>query len=583
MIVGKPHRGVSIMNKYARFALTRSAFPLTLAISGLLTGDAWAQTTHLLPAQATRPFTGAPMSATRTLDYEPAENSPDPVAAHAEQKFFRDSEGRTRYEIKYPNQLPTVDILDFVAHVHYHWTIGDNIVTRTPIKDSTSPSNTLPGLPENPPLIEGVPTRYNRTVRGADGETPEVIESWYSPDLHMTMVSIDDKPATGKTTVRFQHVSRAEPDAALFHVPAGMTMQDPNHQPPPPLMGLSMGNGSASSSAAASPSTPPLAYMSDPKFQTALAQAKNGRQTNEERLDNWKHASKVAHEQCVECLHQIVILQMDTGAYKDAVKSAQQLEALSKDPRETVFAQSEQGMALMRYNFGQPKPEQVKQAETEFSNVLTKAPRLHDIVFQEGRALAMLGRDADAKAMFERYVDMVPASDKLRLRAERFSDDPHLATLQMAPPFRMVTSEGEELQLDNMNGKVVLLDFWATWCGPCKESLPEIARIAKDYANDPMLVVISVSQDADAGAWKAFVQKNNMTWPQYRDANNALGNAYGVTAIPHFFSIDPNGVLKTEQVGSNADVRAVVDGLVKKAHKAEAAKAKASDKAAGGQ
>jgi thiol-disulfide isomerase/thioredoxin len=319
--------------------------------------------------------------------------------------------------------------------------------------------------------------------------------------------------------------------------------------------------------------------MSDPKFQTALAQAQTRRQTNEERLDNWKHANKVAHEQCVECLHQIVILQMETGAYKDAVKSAQQLEALSTEPRETVFAQSEQGMALMRYNFGQPKPEQVKQAETEFSSALAKAPHLHEVVFQEGRALAMLGRDAEAKAMFERYVDMVPASDKLRLRAERFSDDPHLATLQMAPPFRMVTSDGEELQLDNMNGKVVLLDFWATWCGPCKETLPEIARIAKDYANDPMLVVISVSQDADPGAWKAFVQKNNMTWPQYRDANNALGNAYGVTAIPHFFSIDPNGILKTEQVGSNADVRVVVDSLVKKAHKAEAAKAKANDKA----
>jgi thiol-disulfide isomerase/thioredoxin len=151
----------------------------------------------------------------------------------------------------------------------------------------------------------------------------------------------------------------------------------------------------------------------------------------------------------------------------------------------------------------------------------------------------------------------------------------------MAPPFRMVTSAGEELQLDDMNGKVVLLDFWATWCGPCKESLPEIAHIAKDYANDPMLVVISVSQDRDEGLWKAFVQKNNMSWPQYRDANNALSSAYGVASIPHFFTIDTNGILKTEQVGSNANVRIIVSDLLKKAHKAEAKKAKASDKGSG--
>jgi|GEM_PF-619686 len=560
------------MNNSARIVLRRSVFTLFLAAPGLL-----AQTTHVLPLHFGWPVTGAPVSATRTLDYQPAENSPDPVAVHAEEKFFRDAQGRTRSEIKYPNQLPTIDIVDLVARIHYHWTIGDNVVTRRNIKDpSTPPQSTLPvELPENAPLIEGVATRYTRTVRGADGETPEIIESWYSPDLHMAMLTIDDKPSTGKTTYRFQHVSRAEPDAALFQVPAGLTIQDRNHPPPPVALAAS----APAPSVPASPSPAPPAYMSDPKFQTALAQAKNGRQTNDDRLDNWKHANKVTHEQCVECLHQIVILQMETGAYKDAVKSAQQLEALSKDQQEILFAQSEQGMALMRYNFGQPKPEQVKQAEAAFSSVLAQAPRVHDVVFAEGRALAMLGRDADAKAMFERYVDLVPASDRLRLRAERFSDDPHLATLQMAPPFRMVTSDGEELQLDNMNGKVVLLDFWATWCGPCKDSLPEIARIAKDYANDPMLVVISVSQDADAGAWRAFVQKNNMTWPQYRDANNALGSAYGVTAIPHFFSIDPNGILKTEQVGSNADVRAVVNGLVKKAHKAEAAKAKANDKA----
>jgi thiol-disulfide isomerase/thioredoxin len=233
----------------------------------------------------------------------------------------------------------------------------------------------------------------------------------------------------------------------------------------------------------------------------------------------------------------------------------------------------------MQYNYGSPKPEQLAQADAAFREVLAKAPGEKNILFQEGRVLAMQGKNDEAKALFERYVAMVPASDRMRIRAERFSDDPHLATLAMAPPFRMVTSEGEELQLDDMNGKVVLLDFWATWCGPCKQTLPEIARIAKDYANDPTLVVISVSQDADANAWKTFIQQNNMTWPQYRDANNALGSAYGVSAIPHFFTIDTNGILKTEQVGTGADVRSVVSDLVKKAHKAEAQKAKAGDKA----
>jgi hypothetical protein len=86
-----------------------------------------------------------------------------------------------------------------------------------------------------------------------------------------------------------------------------------------------------------------------------------------------------------------------------------------------------------------------------------------------------------------------------------------------------------------------------------------------------------VSTDADAGLWRTFIQKHNMTWPQYRDANNSLRNAYGVTSIPRFFTIDTNGALKSEQVGSGADVRSVAADLVKRAHKAEAQKAKVSD------
>jgi len=322
-------------------------------------------------------------------------------------------------------------------------------------------------------------------------------------------------------------------------------------------------------------------YASDPKFQKALEQAKEGRQTIEDRLENWKHANKIAHNVCEECLRQIVELQLRTGAYKDAVESTRQWESAATSEKDKLTAKLDRGMALMRFNNGQPKTPEVTQAEAAFHDVLAQAPRSRDAIFSEGRALAMLGRNDEAKAMFARYVDLTPASDKLHTRAEHFSDDPHLATLQMAPPFRLVTAQGESLNLDDMNGRVVLLDFWATWCGPCKETLPEIARLAKRYKDDPMVVIISVSQDADRAAWENFVAKNNMTWPQYRDKGNSLGSMYGVTAIPHFFTIDTNGVLKTEQVGSNANVEMVVEDLVKKAHKAAAQAAKASDKGAG--
>jgi peroxiredoxin len=152
----------------------------------------------------------------------------------------------------------------------------------------------------------------------------------------------------------------------------------------------------------------------------------------------------------------------------------------------------------------------------------------------------------------------------------------------MAPAFTLTSSAGEQISLDDMGGKVVLLDFWATWCGPCKETLPEIQRVASKFTGQP-LVVISISSDKDEAAWKTFVARNQMTWPQYRDADGALSRAYGVSSIPRFFTIDTDGALQSVKVGSGADVEGDVRKLLNKAHDAEKKRAKESDRATAGE
>jgi len=324
---------------------------------------------------------------------------------------------------------------------------------------------------------------------------------------------------------------------------------------------------------------PAPAYLSDPKFQEALEKAKEKRLPEDERLARWKHADKIAKNQCVECLRQIITLQMKGAQWKDAVNSAVQMDAIATERKDKYFAAMEHGQALMHGNGDRPKDKDLKEAQTAFDAALQLSPKSKPVLYSDGRVLAMLGRDDEAKAIFQRYLDAVGLADTYRTRVEHFIENPKLATVQMAPAFTLTTSEGEQISLDDMGGKVVFLDFWATWCGPCKESLPAIKKIAKDFAGQP-LVVVSISVDRDDVAWKTFIEKNQMTWTQYRDANGALANAYGAQSIPRTFMIDMDGALQSVKVGwgQDSDPESDVRRLVKKAVEAEKKKAKESEK-----
>ena len=101
-------------------------------------------------------------------------------------------------------------------------------------------------------------------------------------------------------------------------------------------------------------------------------------------------------------------------------------------------------------------------------------------------------------------------------------------------------------------------------------------KIARDFAGQP-LVIISVSWDSDAAKWKEFLAKNEMTWVQYRDADHELSRRFGIDAIPHYFTIDSDGVLTAEMLGSGSDVEGKLKKLIAKARESQAQQNNASE------
>jgi thiol-disulfide isomerase/thioredoxin len=316
-------------------------------------------------------------------------------------------------------------------------------------------------------------------------------------------------------------------------------------------------------------------YRTNPKFVDAMKEAKQLEHQKRATFagDDYKKANKIAGGQCSECLEGLYRVQMMGGDYKGAVVTTMALETLASSPTKKSIAVYDRGMALMSKGGEKPKPAQLEEAHAAFQQSLALNPKNIGALYYDGKVLAELGKMDEARSDFQQCLSCLTPADPARLRAKHFADDPELATHPMAPPFEVTAMDGAKFNLDAMGGRVVLIDFWATWCGPCNRELPHMRKIAKEFANDP-LVIISVSWDNDEGKWKDFIAKNEMTWVQYRDADHSLSNQFGINAIPHYFTIDSDGVLTAEMLGEDSDVEGKLKKLIAKA---KAAKAQAKD------
>jgi cytochrome c biogenesis protein CcmG, thiol:disulfide interchange protein DsbE len=108
-------------------------------------------------------------------------------------------------------------------------------------------------------------------------------------------------------------------------------------------------------------------------------------------------------------------------------------------------------------------------------------------------------------------------------------------------------------------GKVILLDFWASWCGPCRRSLPSVKRLQAVYGSADF-VLISISEDDDEATWRSFVSTNQMNWPQRLDSNGSLQRQYGVNALPTYVLLGRDGSVVQKFVGE-APVESIVERI----------------------
>jgi peroxiredoxin len=113
----------------------------------------------------------------------------------------------------------------------------------------------------------------------------------------------------------------------------------------------------------------------------------------------------------------------------------------------------------------------------------------------------------------------------------------------VAPDFTQNDPEGKPVALSSLRGKYVLIDFWASWCGPCRRENPNVVAAYNEF-KDKNFTILGVSLDQDKDRWLQAIQADNLTWTQVSDLaywNNAAAKQYQVTGIPANFLLDPSG------------------------------------------
>jgi peroxiredoxin len=300
-----------------------------------------------------------------------------------------------------------------------------------------------------------------------------------------------------------------------------------------------------------------------------------------EATEMLRQVDRLTAGKCVACLMELAKAYAQLGAHRNATETAQRLIAMGADagvlgPAYEMLA-SGLGQRAVKEPGLQKGAEEAYRKAIEIDGGVRRSAQYGLGVF-----LMRVGRDVEGKAELQALLQVEPEG----LRAaetRRLIEDPRCAREECAPGFSFVTLDGQYFTLRDLRGKVVLLDFWATWCKPCWEALPTLKGLANRMSGEPF-VMVGISSDRTREEAAAYVEKVAIAWPQFWDEKNSARMAFGVSHYPTHLVINHEGRIVHRETGWRDDgaerlssaIRKAI-GEAKKAPKARPGAGRASD------
>ena len=313
--------------------------------------------------------------------------------------------------------------------------------------------------------------------------------------------------------------------------------------------------------------------------QTAVAQELNGatfedqmqtgrnfmRQRKwEDALKAFKRANELKGKTSAEAYLLMADAYMGLDAYKNVAQSADKVIEFAGDNKELqAQAYNLKAIAIQRQADGGKDQKKLQEAEAALRLAVTAKADYAESRYNLGVILLQQNRDPEGIAELKKYLELAP-DQVYSADARKIIENPRRAREPFAPDFSITTSEGEYISLDDLKGKVVLLDFWGTWCPPCVASLPALRNLNKKFAKSEKFVMVGISSDGDEDKWRNFIVKQEMVWPQFLDRQRTVLRAFRISAFPTYIVLDHEGVIRFRTTGLSFEKEGQLDGAINK-------------------
>lgn len=285
----------------------------------------------------------------------------------------------------------------------------------------------------------------------------------------------------------------------------------------------------------------------------------------EDALKAFKRANELKGKTSPEAFLLMADAYMALEAYKNVAQSAEKVIEFAGD-NVTLQAQAYnlKGIALQRQSDGGKDQKKLQEAETFLRQAVTAKPDHAESHYNLAIIVLQQNRDAEGVAELKKYLELAPPNHSYADDARKIIENPRRAREPFSPDFSVTTSEGEYISLDDLKGKVVLLDFWGTWCPPCVASIPSLRELNKKYSKSEAFVMLGISSDGDEEKWSNFIVKEKMVWPQFLDRERKVQRAFAVNRFPTYIVLDHEGVIRFRTSGLNFEKEAALSDAINK-------------------